>query len=139
LDPWLRFCPIVDEFNANRANTLHNDGGIIVDESTSAYQPRLDKFGGMPNIVSFIKRKPKPLGIEFKTMCDTETGVMKYMEIQEGKDAMRTKPFTDELGVTAGYVARMASACATYATMSGDSWFGSVKVYVFCCYACRML
>jgi hypothetical protein len=35
-------------------------------------------------------------------MCDTETGVMKFMEIQEGKDAMRSKPFVVELGVTSG-------------------------------------
>jgi hypothetical protein len=82
LDPWLLFRPIVDEFNANRAKTPHSDGDVAIDESMSAYQPRLDKFGGIPNI-SFIKRKSKPLGIQFKTMCDTETSVMKFMEIQE--------------------------------------------------------
>ncbi len=61
LDPWSRFRPIVEEFNANRAKTLHNGGDVTVDESMLAYQPRLDKFGGLPNI-SFIKRKPKPRG-----------------------------------------------------------------------------
>ena len=132
IDPWLRFRPIVEEFNANRARTLHNDGDVTVDESMSAYQPRLDKFGGLPNI-SFIKRKPKPLGTEFKTMCDTETGVMKFMEIQEGKEIMRVKPFAVELGVTSGCVARMASACALGSTILGVSWLGSVKVYVFFC------
>ncbi len=47
LDPWLRFRPIVYEFNANRAKTMHNDGNVTMDESMSAYQPRLDKFGGL--------------------------------------------------------------------------------------------
>ena len=125
MDPWLRFRPIVDEINANRAKTLHNDGDVIVDENMSAYQPRLDKFGGLPNI-SFIKRKPKPLGTDFKAMCNTETGVMKFVEIQEGKDAMRSEPFAVELGDTSGCVARMSSACATGATMLGDSWFGII-------------
>ena len=127
LDPWSRFRPLVEEFNANRAKTIHSGGDVTADESISAYQPRLDKFGGLPNI-SFIKRKPKPLGTEFKTMCDTRTGVMKFMEIQEGKDAMRLKPFAFEFGVTTGCVARMAAACAPGTTMLGDSWFGNVKV-----------
>ena len=82
-----------------------------MDESMSAYQPRLDKLGGLANI-SFIKRKPKPLGTEFKTVCDTETGVMKFMEIQEGKDGMRTKQFAAEFGVTAACTLRLASSCA---------------------------
>ncbi len=123
------FRRIVDEFNAIRAKTLHNDGDASVDESMSAYRPRLDKFGGLPNI-SFIKRKLKPLDTEFKTMCDTESGVMKFMEIQQGEDAKRSKPFAVELGVTSCCVARMSSACATGATMMGGSWFGTIKVCV---------
>ena len=127
LDPWSRFRPIVEEFNANRAKTLHNGGDVTADESMSSYQPRLDTFGGLPNI-SFIKRKPKPLGTDFKTMGDTQTGAMKFIEIQEGKEAMRQKPFAYEFGVTTRCVARMATACAPGATMLGDFWFGNVKV-----------
>eukprot|EP00873_Tetraselmis_striata_P006477 jgi/Tetstr1/426741/TSEL_001678.t1 len=37
-----------------------------MDESMSAYQPRATKLGGLPNL-SFIYRKPKPLGTEMKT------------------------------------------------------------------------
>jgi hypothetical protein len=36
-------------------------------------------------------RKPKPLGTEMKTECDCATGFMVYMEVQEGKNAMREK------------------------------------------------
>ena len=64
---------------------------------------------------------------------------MQFMEIQEGKDAMRSKLFADELGVNSCCVARMSSACATGATMMGDSWFGSIKVCIFFCYACCVL
>jgi hypothetical protein len=72
--------PLVEKFNANRAKTFHNGGDVTADESMSAYQPHLDKFGGLPNI-SFIKMKPTPLGTKVKTMCDIRTGVMMFMEI----------------------------------------------------------
>jgi hypothetical protein len=132
-DPWSRFRPMIDAFNANRATRLHTDGDSTLDESMCAYQPRLDKLGGLPN-VSYIKRKPKPLGTEFKTICDTETGVMKFMEIQEGKDAMRVKPKSLTYGVTCGCTIRLAEACATGTTVLGDSWFGSVKVWGCFCF-----
>jgi hypothetical protein len=127
VDPWNRFRPMLDEYNANRSEVLHTDGDSTLDESMSAYQPRLDKLGGLPNI-SFIKRKPKPLGTEFKTICDTETGVMKFMEVQEGKEAMRVKEHSVSHGVTTGCTIRLANACSPGTTILGDSWFGSVKV-----------
>jgi hypothetical protein len=61
-----------------------------MDESMSAYKPRKDKLGGLPNI-TYMHRKPKALGTEMKTMCDCATGVMVYMEVHEGKYAMREK------------------------------------------------
>ena len=127
IDPWLRFRPMIEAFNENRKRTVHSDGDATADESMSAWQPRLDKFGGLPNL-SFIKRKPKPLGTEFKTVCDTKTGVMRFMEIQEGKEAMRALPLAREMGVTAACTLRLAESCAPGATLLGDSWFGSVKV-----------
>ena len=127
LDPWAKFRPLVESFNENRAATLHRDGDSTADESMCAYQPRKDKFGGLPNI-SFIKRKPKPLGTEFKTLCDTVTGVMVHMEIQEGKEAMRVKTHARELGVTCACTLRLAETCKQGTTVMGDSWFGSVKV-----------
>ena len=94
----------------------------------SAYRPRKDKFGGLPHI-SFIMRKPKPLGTEFKCIVDAETGVMKHLEIQEGKDAMRAKPSTKELGACTSTTLRMAMKSTDEGNIViGDSWFGSVKV-----------
>ncbi len=53
---------------------------------------------------------------------------MKFVEIQEGKDAMRAKPKSLEYGVTSECPIRLADACATGTIVLGDSWFGSVKV-----------
>jgi hypothetical protein len=61
-----------------------------MDESMSAYKPRKDKLGRLPNI-TYIRRKPKPLGMEMKTMFDCATGVMVYMEVQGGNNNMREK------------------------------------------------
>ena len=93
----------------------------VLDESMSAWKPRADKLGGLPNI-SFVMRKPKPLGTEFKTAVDADTGIMIYMEIQEGKDPMRGKEHAPELGVTSACVLRVvATVVQPGATVCGDS------------------
>ena len=51
---------------------------------------RTTATGGLPNI-SFIKRKPEPLGTEFKNIVDGLTVQILWLEIQEGKDRMKTK------------------------------------------------
>ena len=127
LQPWARFEPMIAAFNQNRASTILRHGDSTMDESMSAWQPRKDKLGGLPNI-SFIKRKPRPLGSEFKTVCDTETGAMVFMEIQKGAKAMKEATHAHRLGVTAACTRRLAEQCEPGACVMGDSWFGSVKV-----------
>ena len=59
----------------------------------SAYRPQTNKTGNLPNI-SYILRKPEPLGTELKTVASTgSNGPIIYAEIQEGKEAMKTKSF----------------------------------------------
>ena len=127
-DPWAWFRRAVDDFNLSRKAVLQHGLVVTLDESMSAWKPRADKFGGLPNI-SFIMRKPKPLGTEFKAACDATTGIMMHLEIQEGRDAMRQKTHAADLGVTSACVQRIATeACAPGSTICGDSWFSSVKV-----------
>lgn len=71
---------------------------IIMDETMSAYPPRTTKTVGLSNI-SFIKRRPKPLGTEAKTTCDCATDVMVHFKVHKGKDAMRVKEHAPEPGV----------------------------------------
>ena len=52
----------------------------VLDETMSAFRPRSTKTGGLPNLTWLI-RKPEPLGTEFKTVCCAITGVMMHMEI----------------------------------------------------------
>ena len=45
--------------------------------------------------MSYIQRKPEPLGTEFKVVADTATGLMIHLEIQKGKGPMATAEFTN--------------------------------------------
>jgi hypothetical protein len=60
-DPWYMFSKFIATFNRNRANLIAVSVIKLLDESMSAWLPRKDKTGGLPNI-SFILRKPEPLG-----------------------------------------------------------------------------
>jgi hypothetical protein len=96
IDPWAMFRHMFNDFNNNRATALQPGMTQTLDESMCSYKPRKDKRGGLPNIF-FILRKPKPLGKEFKTMCDADTGLMTWVEVQEGRTAMRHKAFSREI------------------------------------------
>jgi hypothetical protein len=64
-DPYHPVKLLVDGFNENRREKLATAIKIVLDESMSPFQPRTTKTSKLPNL-SFIFRKPKPLGIEKK-------------------------------------------------------------------------
>jgi len=79
-DPWYMVSKWIAEFNNNRAKTVAASVIKLLDETMSAWRPRKDKTGGLPNI-SFILRKPEPLGTEFKSMACSVTGILKMFLI----------------------------------------------------------
>ena len=93
----------------------------------------ISKTGGLPNI-SFVARKPKPLGTEFKCIGDGVTGILTGLEICEGREAMQAKEGAKELGVSAACTKRLMNltikhvGSASNSFFMGDSWFGSVKI-----------
>ena len=85
---------------------------------------------GMPGLM-FVMRKPEPLGAEYKTLADGDTGVMLHMELQEGKERMQKKQFVKEFGATCACTLRICQFWwGTGRIVIGDSWFGSVKTVV---------
>ena len=94
-------------------------------------------------------RKPEPLGTEFKNIVDGMSGIMLWLEVQEGKQRMSKLPHTKELGGTAACVVRGVEAMQDHQYVDdldlptnddddaphekkpflffGDSWFGSIK------------
>lgn len=135
-DPWFPILGMVDGFNANRKKTIAASAMKVLDESMSALRPRNTKTGGYPHI-SFIKRKPEPLGTEFKAVCCGETGVLLFLEIQRGKEGMN-RVYGDEqraMGATSACTVRAVKntvGCGQRETgkselACGDSWFASVN------------
>ena len=49
-------------------------------------------------------RKPEPLGTKFKVVCCSETDIVLWLEIQQGKLGMRDSEFQKQLGATAACV-----------------------------------
>ena len=90
-NPWAEVNWVIDGHNEKRRKEFRAGSRLTPDESmvtwTGAAGP-----GGMPHL-SFIKRKPKPLGAEFKSVCDGSTGICLFLETQEGKVRMARKMF----------------------------------------------
>ena len=64
-DPWHPVGLLVKGFNENRNENFAASSTQTHDESMSAFRPRTTPTLLLPNI-SFILRKPEPLGTEFK-------------------------------------------------------------------------
>jgi hypothetical protein len=72
-DPWNLVLLMVDGYNKNRRDWVAASVCKVLDESMSAFRPRTSKAGGLPHL-SFILRKPEPLGTEFKVIACEATG-----------------------------------------------------------------
>ena len=101
---WWRVGYLVDGFNTNRKSTVAASRFKTLDGSMSAYRPQTRKTGNLPNI-SYILRKPEPLGTELKTVASKgSNGPIIYAEVQEGKHDMTNKPFFETYGATSSCV-----------------------------------
>jgi hypothetical protein len=72
-DPWNMIMLMVEGYNANRHSWVAASIRKVLDESMSAWRPQTSKSGDLPHL-SFILRKPEPLGTEFKTIACAVTG-----------------------------------------------------------------
>lgn len=82
--------------------------------------------------LTYIPRKPTPLGIMLKSLVDASSGVMLSCELVESKEAMADAKFNKEWGATTGTTLRLAAPFAGKGrVMIADSWFGSLR----CAYA----
>ena len=141
-DPWFMILDLLEGFNRNRKTKFAASATKTDDESMSAFTPQTTPTGGLPTI-SFIKRKPEPLGTEFKTVCCAYTGVMLFVELQRGKAVMPSEKYSEIFGCTAACTLRLAEGtqhCGTNVSerreaaevfkrelVLADAWFGSVK------------
>ena len=142
-DPWWQVIGLTEKFNKSRRDHVHSANEKVGDETMSAHKPRTTAKGKLPHI-SFIKRKPEPLGTELKSIACSETKIMLGLEIQRGKDDKTETKYIDEVRLkTSACTMRLVEATcqrldagaahdvsknndATNDCFLGDSWFGSV-------------
>ena len=97
-DPWLRIRFFVESYNMARFKYVQPGWALVIDESTTKWRGLGDWYDlGMPHITK-IPRKPEPIGLEIKDMCDGTSHIMLYLEIMEGKDIMKDKGPDNEQG-----------------------------------------
>lgn len=132
-DPWWRFASAVEGFNKVRREKITTSLWDILDEAMSAFRPRSTATSKLPNI-SFILRKPEPLGSEFKCVACPVVGTMKCLEIQRGAKPMQNAKYSKEHGCTSGCSLRLVDAShqpiesGQKRGMKGDSWFGHTRL-----------
>ncbi len=86
---WWRINAFMREFVTNQSRLIAAAHWKVLDELMSPFRPRTLKTGNLPHI-SYLIRKPQPLGTEFKCAACTVTGCMLALECQEGKECMKT-------------------------------------------------
>ena len=105
-DPW-RYCRApVEAFNRRRCTLIIPSWLLDGDESMSAYtgaegvEPgKGANFKPIPWL-SFVERKPEPLGCELKVVADGNANCFLGLEIQEGAEAHELHKWHDEYGHT---------------------------------------
>ena len=134
--PWHAIRPWVGGHNKTRKREFQWGWCAVVDETMFAWRGKGGP-GGMPH-VSHVPRKPEDLGCELKTVCDGTSGVMMFMEIQEGQARTRRKQWHQEHGATTSCTLRCAKEPGFaeahrrpeergQRAFLGDSWFAGVK------------
>ena len=88
-DEWSKLQGLVNDFNSTVRRNFSASSDKCIDESMSPFRPRQSKTANLPHI-SYILRKPKPLGTEYKTTGCAESGIMLKLEIQRGKVRLLT-------------------------------------------------
>jgi hypothetical protein len=106
-DPWYEIRPLINALNENRLREVIIGELLVADEVMSAYKPRTTSTGDLDH-VSFVERKPKSLGTEFKSIHEGRHGLTLFLEIQEGKDAMARKRFRDSMNPATATALRLA-------------------------------
>ena len=93
-DPWHFIRPLIDGFNQRRHAVIIPGQGLCIDECMSAWRGSDGKYvvDGMPHVTK-IMRKPEGVGCEMKATACAETGILLYLELQEGHERMQMKKY----------------------------------------------
>ena len=127
-NPWAEVDYWVRAFNKNRKEELVVGTDITPDEMMMAWKGKKGN-GGIAHL-SFVERKPEPLGTENKTVCEGTMGLCVYLEIQKGKIAMARKKWCRTYKATTACTVRMVDKMGLKEhegdlTDDPDRWYGN--------------
>lgn len=78
-----------------------------------------------------IKRKPRPIGNEFKNIADGQSQIVLHIELYEGKEYMQDKNYVSQFGATTATAIRLAEHWESSGRIVvADAWFGSCKTAI---------
>ena len=112
----------VDAVNACAQDAVDAGDVLLLDESmVKSFHKNLK---GKMKIIS----KPRPIGNEFKNLCDGLSQIVLNLELYEGRDYMKDKEYVKEFGATTATCLRLTEHWKNSGrVVVADSWFGSVK------------
>ena len=99
---------LIDGFNT-ACNIIAPSFLKVGDKSMSAIRFRTTAKVNLPRL-SYIFRKPEPLGTEFKTVSCYVTGSFLFIKIQRGKEGMKHSKYQQDIGSTATCTKRIIEA-----------------------------
>ena len=112
----------IDVLNQVFQSALTPGSDLTVDESMISSRHR--NLEGKKK----IKRKPRPIGVEIKNLCDSRSMINLVLEKNESKERMAQKDHHAQFGATTACTLRLSKPYhGSGRTLYGDSWFGSVK------------
>jgi len=141
--PWEEVDYWVRAFNKNRREELVVGTDLTPDELMMAWKGKKGN-GGIPHL-SFVERKPIPLGTEAKVVCEGSMGLCVFIELQKGKTTMArqkwcrnykattacTVRLVDKMGLKEvedrGNIERWLANNGKKRCVYADSWFASVE------------
>jgi len=81
-----------------------------------------------PVHLTYIPRKPSPLGVMFKVTCCGESGVLLHAELVDGADVDKHKKHVERHKATTACTLRLTEHWQSSGRIVvGDAWFGSVR------------
>ena len=149
-DPWWQISSVFDKMRRNRQRNIAMSIFKVMDESMSAFSPQTTKSGNLPHL-SFVKRKPEPLGTEIKTVMCCLLCMFLTMNVcrKKGDTAGEESEYTDvthmktcrvslslmkaskvDRTLTGDAAANAINPNATRDVFLGDAWFSSVELVV---------
>ena len=130
-DRWYPIRSFLDAFNDTRKANVTPGEFLTIDEYMCSWKGSDGKYvvNGMPHITK-IKRKPKGVGAELKSIACAQSGIILGLEIVEGKEVDSTKKYAD-LGFGTAVTLRLSEPYRGFKrVIVADSAFSSVKTAV---------